>query len=80
MVELPYYPTQLNEISEKDDFKTIVNSESESSAQKDPSPGSVQHTLTPTQGCPDSDLKKAIEEQQIFPESEVIIKGRNLLD
>ena len=40
---------------------------------------SVQHTLTPTH-CPDSDLKKAIEEQQIFPESEVIIKGRNLLD
>ena len=39
----------------------------------------MQHTLTPTQ-CPDSDLKKAIEEQQIFPESEVIKNGRNLLD
>ena len=77
-------PTILNEISEKDDFKTLTmaNSDCNSSGQKEATKqgvSSVQHTLTPTQ-CPDSDLKKAIEQRQIFAESEVIIKGRNLLD
>ena len=44
-------PTILNEISEKDDFKTIVNSDGDSSAMKEPShhqSANVQHTLTPT--------------------------------
>ena len=72
-------PTVLNEISEKDDFRTLVNSECDSSGQKAAQRDTVQHTLTPTQ-CPDSDLKKAIREKQIFPEDKVIIKGRNLLD
>ena len=79
----PEQSTILNEISEKDDFKTIANSdgevEDEFQASKKAQRGTVQHTLTPTH-CPDSDLKKAIQEQQIYPECEVIIKGRNLLD
>lgn len=69
----------MNEISEKDDLRTVGNSEETDSEEEQAQRESVQHTLTPTQ-CPDSDLKKAIEERQIFPESEVIIKGRNLLD